>query len=128
MCGGHEATGWDGSPCCWPGPVRPSEPAFGALWILVAVAHHPPTVVPAAEARPAALLALLEGAFGLLQSGRALGFLVGPILGGILFDQAYAAPYLGAGVFLIADGARRQPGVWKNPCHRYRVCYLSPHQ
>jgi MFS family permease len=34
--------------------------------------------------------------FGLLQSCRAMGFLVGPILGGVLFDWKPAAPYIGA--------------------------------
>jgi MFS family permease len=35
--------------------------------------------------------------FGLLQSARAFGFLFGPILGGLLFDFKYQAPYLTAG-------------------------------
>jgi len=43
--------------------------------------------------------------FGLLQSSRALGFLVGPILGGVLFDWRPAAPYLAAGTVLLAVSA-----------------------
>lgn len=35
--------------------------------------------------------------FGLLQSARSIGFLLGPLLGGILFDINRAAPYLLAG-------------------------------
>ena len=40
--------------------------------------------------------------FGLLQSARAFGFLFGPILGGALFDARAQAPYLMAGVCLLA--------------------------
>lgn len=36
--------------------------------------------------------------FGLLQGTRSVGFIVGPILGGILFDWYYAAPYILAGL------------------------------
>jgi len=43
--------------------------------------------------------------FGLLQSSRAMGFLVGPILGGVLFDWRPAAPYLAAGTVLLAVSA-----------------------
>lgn len=39
--------------------------------------------------------------FGLLQSSRALGFLFGPILGGLLFDVRVEAPYLLAGACLL---------------------------
>lgn len=35
--------------------------------------------------------------FGLLQAARSIGFAIGPIVGGILFDWYYAAPYLLAG-------------------------------
>jgi MFS family permease len=35
--------------------------------------------------------------FGLLQSARSLGFMVGPALGGALFDFSPTAPYLLAG-------------------------------
>lgn len=35
--------------------------------------------------------------FGLLQAARSLGFLVGPVLGGVLFDWRPAAPYVLAG-------------------------------
>lgn len=35
--------------------------------------------------------------FGLLQAARSLGFLVGPMLGGVLFDWSPAAPYVLAG-------------------------------
>ncbi|MER3496255.1 MAG: hypothetical protein C4320_05315, partial [Armatimonadota bacterium] len=36
--------------------------------------------------------------FGLLQVARNFGFVVGPILGGLLFDWEPAAPYLFAGI------------------------------
>lgn len=39
--------------------------------------------------------------FGLLQGTRSLGFLVGPTLGGLLFDWNPNAPYLMAGVVLL---------------------------
>ena len=42
--------------------------------------------------------------FGLLQSTRSLGFLVGPILGGILFDWHPASPYLLAASVSVAVG------------------------
>jgi MFS family permease len=42
------------------------------------------------------------GAFGALQSARSFGFIVGPVLGGALFDRAPAAPYALAA---IASGA-----------------------
>jgi MFS family permease len=32
--------------------------------------------------------------FGLMQSARTVGFVIGPILGGALFDQWFAAPYI----------------------------------
>ncbi len=35
--------------------------------------------------------------FGLLQGARSVGFIVGPVLGGALFDAWFAAPYLLAG-------------------------------
>lgn len=40
--------------------------------------------------------------FGLMQSLRSLGFVVGPSVGGLLFDLNPAAPYLAAGVLCIA--------------------------
>ncbi|MEQ1822190.1 MAG: MFS transporter [Fimbriimonadaceae bacterium] len=40
--------------------------------------------------------------FGLLQGTRSIGFIVGPILGGALFDWWYAAPYMVAGLTCIA--------------------------
>lgn len=43
--------------------------------------------------------------FGLLQSTRAFGFLLGPILGGILFDVKPEAPYLVAAAGLSSLGA-----------------------
>lgn len=43
--------------------------------------------------------------FGLLQSVRSLGFLLGPILGGALFDWRREAPYLLAGAVLLGAGA-----------------------
>ena len=36
--------------------------------------------------------------FGLLQGTRSIGFIVGPVLGGALFDRWFAAPYLLAGL------------------------------
>jgi MFS transporter, DHA1 family, multidrug resistance protein len=39
--------------------------------------------------------------FGLLQAARSAGFLVGPTLGGVLFDWHAAAPYLLAGMALL---------------------------
>lgn len=39
--------------------------------------------------------------FGLLQSSRATGFLIGPIIGGMLFDWNVSAPYLAAGGFMV---------------------------
>lgn len=42
--------------------------------------------------------------FGLLQGARSLGFLVGPTLGGLLFDWKMAAPYLLAGAALTLSG------------------------
>lgn len=36
--------------------------------------------------------------FGLMQGARSIGFVVGPILGGALFDAWFAAPYLLAGL------------------------------
>jgi MFS family permease len=41
--------------------------------------------------------------FGMLQSSRAVGFLIGPIIGGVLFDWRPAVPYLSAaGVLMLA--------------------------
>ena len=55
--------------------------------------------------------------FGLLQSARSLGFMVGPTLGGAMFDQNPASPYLLAGfasaiaAAILAVATRRsQPG------------------
>ncbi len=42
--------------------------------------------------------------FGLLQATRSLGFLVGPILGGVLFDWHPEAPYFLAGAVLALAG------------------------
>ncbi len=39
--------------------------------------------------------------FGLLQGARSAGFLVGPTVGGLLFDWRPEAPYLAAGVILV---------------------------
>ena len=39
--------------------------------------------------------------FGLLQGARSMGFLIGPTLGGILFDRRPEAPYLAAGIVLV---------------------------
>lgn len=40
--------------------------------------------------------------FGLMQATRSIGFLFGPILGGVLFDLAHESPYLLAGIVCIA--------------------------
>jgi MFS family permease len=39
--------------------------------------------------------------FGLLQAGRSVGFLIGPLIGGLLFDWNHSAPYLGAAAILL---------------------------
>jgi MFS family permease len=52
--------------------------------------------------------------FGLLQSSRAMGFLVGPILGGILFDWRPEAPYLAVGLVL-ALAALPVPRLFERP-------------
>ncbi len=43
--------------------------------------------------------------FGLMQSARSIGFLIGPTLGGVLFDWRREAPYLLAGGVLLAAAA-----------------------
>lgn len=43
--------------------------------------------------------------FGGLQSARSIGYMVGPVLGGALFDMAPASPYLVAGVVCLAAAA-----------------------
>jgi MFS transporter, DHA1 family, multidrug resistance protein len=40
--------------------------------------------------------------FGLLQGARSVGFVLGPVIGGALFDVWFAAPYLLAGVTCVA--------------------------
>lgn len=40
--------------------------------------------------------------FGWLQSARSVGFLVGPVVGGALFDLSPFVPYLGAGLVCVA--------------------------
>ena len=48
--------------------------------------------------------------FGILQATRSLGFFVGPVIGGLLFDADPAAPYLlAAGVALVAAVLLRVP-------------------
>jgi MFS family permease len=42
--------------------------------------------------------------FGLLQSARSLGFLLGPVIGGVLFDWRPEAPYLMAGAVAVLVG------------------------
>ena len=53
--------------------------------------------------------------FGLLQATRSVGFLVGPTLGGIIFDWNVAAPYLLAGGVCLAaltlDRSEQAPAV-----------------
>ena len=39
--------------------------------------------------------------FGILQSARSLGFVLGPVLGGILFDWKHSAPYFLAGAVCV---------------------------
>ena len=39
--------------------------------------------------------------FGILQSARSLGFVLGPVLGGILFDWQHSAPYYVAGAVCV---------------------------
>lgn len=43
--------------------------------------------------------------FGLMQSARAIGFILGPILGGALFDVWHAGPYLLAGFVCVVSAA-----------------------
>jgi MFS family permease len=50
--------------------------------------------------------------FGLLQGARSAGFLVGPTLGGVLFDWRPEAPYLAAGAVLMLTAATAVFGVW----------------
>ena len=40
--------------------------------------------------------------FGLLQSARSFGFLVGPGIGGWLFDRHVSSPYVGAALICLA--------------------------
>ena len=48
--------------------------------------------------------------FGLLQAARSVGFLLGPLLGGILFDWRPEAPYVLAAAVMLVAGllARRE--------------------
>lgn len=49
--------------------------------------------------------------FGLLQSARAVGFVLGPVLGGALFDVVHSGPYLLAGIVCAAAAMlARAPG------------------
>lgn len=51
--------------------------------------------------------------FGLLQGARSAGFLVGPTLGGLLFDWRPEAPYIAAGAVLLgASVAAALSSVW----------------
>lgn len=43
--------------------------------------------------------------FGLMQGARSIGFVVGPVLGGALFDAWFAAPYLLAGLTCVCAAA-----------------------
>lgn len=49
--------------------------------------------------------------FGFLQSSRALGFLIGPILGGALFDRHAEFPYLLAGGVMVFAALTSSPGA-----------------
>lgn len=49
--------------------------------------------------------------FGVVQSARAIGFAVGPILGGALFDMWNAAPYLVAGLTCVGAAALVAPAL-----------------
>jgi MFS family permease len=52
--------------------------------------------------------------FGLMQSTRSFGFVVGPIVGGAVFDLSPTAPYLFAGVVcVVAAILVRVPAVPK---------------
>lgn len=54
--------------------------------------------------------------FGLLQVARAAGFFIGPVLGGMLFDLAPAAPYvLACAVSLLAAASVRRPAPAQAP-------------
>jgi len=53
--------------------------------------------------------------FGWLQSARSVGFLVGPVLGGVLFDLSPSAPYLAAGVICVAASLLVALWVPKSP-------------
>jgi DHA1 family multidrug resistance protein-like MFS transporter len=43
--------------------------------------------------------------FGLMQGARSIGFLIGPLLGGMLFDYRPAVPYLLAGAICVIAAA-----------------------
>lgn len=49
--------------------------------------------------------------FGLLQSARSIGFIVGPVLGGLMFDWRPAAPYLLAGLVSLAAATVLSVGI-----------------
>lgn len=53
--------------------------------------------------------------FGVLQAARSMGFLIGPTLGGILFDWSVAAPYLLSGAVCVGAMALVPPGTSGNP-------------
>ena len=52
--------------------------------------------------------------FGLLQAARSVGFLLGPLLGGILFDWRPEMPYLlAAGVMILASLLAGKATIWR---------------
>ena len=89
--------------------LMPVAPSFGFL-LLTSVFYavgsglaNPKINELAAEATPEDRRG---EAYGLLQSTRSLGFILGPALGGLLFDHAVWWPYaLAAAVCLVAGGA-----------------------
>jgi MFS family permease len=84
-------------------PLAPDVPALvvGSVLFALGAGIVSPTInALASELTPENQQGLL---FGMLQSTRSVGFIIGPILGGAMFDMAPGLPYyLAAGVGLIA--------------------------
>lgn len=82
----------------------PFAPNFGVLVVLSIVFGLDVGIVgPTINGRASELAptARQGEVFGFLQSARAFGFLVGPILGGTLFDWHAESPYLVAGATML---------------------------